>query len=397
VKTIKVVVIGAGSRNFGRKTIVDLLSSDKLKETDLTVGLVDVNETALDRMLRFTQIINEYHNSHAKIEATTDRHQALKSADYVIAAVASKRYELWDRDFYLPFSFGFKQTLGENGGSGAAFHMLTSIRFVGLCNAGFATLEKVAQILGRQMAEIDLDIGGLNHFHWLLNVRDKATGKDLYPMLRRMIAQSDVDLGPFTKIMYETFNILPFPAGIHIGEYVQFAYEITGPYFHDPVWTRWRNKMLGLNNNEIDRIQQVVDGKEPISEKLAKSSNGLPVRIICGIEFNLKSQDLFVNIPNDDFAISNLPEDAIVEIKAMTDMKGVHPIKVGPLPEAIAAMCRIQISIQKLLVDAYAQHSKKLLLQALVIDPTVDSIPRAQKLVDKMLSTQKEFLPELQD
>jgi alpha-galactosidase len=435
VKKIKIVVIGAGSRNFGRKTIVDLLSSDELKETDLTVSLVDVDETALNRMFRFAQMVKEYRDSSAEIEATTDRRQALKGADYVITAVARKRYELWDRDFFLPFSFGFKHNLGENGGPGAAFHtlrslhlmipiardmeelcpdalfltytnpvsrvcmgleMLTSIRFVGLCNAGFATLEKVAQILDRQMADIEIDIGGFNHFHWLINVRDKATGKDLYPELRRRIAQSDVDLGPFTRMMYETFGILPFPADVHIGEYVQFAYEVTGPYFHDPVLTRWRNKMLGLDYGEVDLIQRVVEGKEPISE-LAKSSDSLPIRIICDIEFDRKSQDLFVNVPNEDFAIPNLPEDAIVEIRAMTDARGVHPMKVGPLPEAIAAMCRTQISIQKLMVEAYAQRSKKLLLQALAIDPTVDSIPRAQKLVDKMLSTQKGFLPDLED
>ncbi|HID96561.1 MAG TPA: hypothetical protein EYP53_10985 [Candidatus Latescibacteria bacterium] len=89
-------------------------------------------------------------------------------------------------------------------------------------------------------------------------------------------------------------------------------------------------------------------------------------------------------------------QDAIVEIPARGDGNGLHAIKVGPLPEAIAAMCRKQISIQKLLVEAYRERSKKLLLQALLIDPVVDNIERAEKMIEEMLRIEADFLPTFQ-
>jgi len=435
---IKVAVIGAGSASFGRGAIADLLSSEELKETDLTVNLVDIDESALNRMFRFAKLVKQYRHSNANIEATTDRCEALKGANYVITAVARRRYELWDRDFYTPFTFGFKHVFGENGGPGAAFHtmrslnlmvpiakdmekicpdallinytnpesrvcmgvkMLTKVRAVGLCHGAFATHAKVAEILGRQKEAIDITIGGLNHFHWVLEIRDKATGKDLHPEFRRRMSELDVDLEPLTRAMYETFSLLPFPVDDHIGEYVSFAYDITGP-----LWTIWMRKMVeyerrtyGVVMTRIERIQRVVEGKEPLTEDLARPSGELAVPIICDIEFDRKRRELSVNIPNDGSAVSNLPEDAIVEIPALVDAKGLHPVKVGPLPEPIAAICRTQITIQKLLVEAYAKRSKKLLLQALAIDPVVDSIPRAQKLMDEMLRIESDYLPEFED
>jgi len=453
LKKIRVVLIGAGSRSFGRGAIADLLSSKELRDTNLTISLVDIDESALDRMFRFAQQLKEYRNSNAEIEATTDRCEALKGANHVITAVAIRRAELWERDFYTPLSFGFKHVEGETAGPGAAFHtlrslnlmipiardmekicpeallinytnpesrvclgvnMLTNIRVVGLCHGAFATLNKVAQILGRRREQIDIIIAGINHFHWVLEIHDKTTGEDLHPEFHRGIKKSNVEVEPLAKIMYETFGLLPFPVDNHIGEYVQFAYDVTGPLY------RWGSGDLSYKprpeereksieylkstygdvileeHPPVERVQRVAEGKEPMTEQLAHPSGELGVPIICDIEFDRKRQELSVNIPNDDYAISNLPEDAIVEIPAVVDANGIHPVKVGPLPEPIAAMCRKQISIQKLLVEAYAQRSKKLLLQAIAIDPTVESIPRAKRLIDLMLRIQSDFIPEFQ-
>jgi len=57
-------------------------------------------------------------------------------------------------------------------------------------------------------------------------------------------------------------------------------------------------------------------------------------------------------------------------------------------------MCRLQISIQKLLVEAYRERSKELLLQALALEPTVDSVERAREFMEEMLAREKDYLPE---
>ena len=56
-------------------------------------------------------------------------------------------------------------------------------------------------------------------------------------------------------------------------------------------------------------------------------------------------------------------------------------------------MMRTQFSIISLLTEAYRSRSRKLLLQALLLDPTVNSITAASRMLDEMLVLQSDFLP----
>ena len=84
-----------------------------------------------------------------------------------------------------------------------------------------------------------------------------------------------------------------------------------------------------------------------------------------------------------------------VEVPAVGDSDGLHPREMEPLPEAIAALIRTQASIHQLLVEAYAEQSKRKLLQAILLDPTVDSYRRAVAMMDEMLALQRDILPPL--
>jgi alpha-galactosidase len=85
----------------------------------------------------------------------------------------------------------------------------------------------------------------------------------------------------------------------------------------------------------------------------------------------------------------------VVEVPATGSGGTLHAKQMEPLPEAIAAMLRTQGSINKLLVEAYAEQSKAKLLQAVLLDPTVPSYRRAVEMVDEMLCLQKDILPPL--
>ena len=78
---------------------------------------------------------------------------------------------------------------------------------------------------------------------------------------------------------------------------------------------------------------------------------------------------------------------------AFCDGQGIHPIAVGALPEGPAAFIRTQISIQRTVTEAYRTRSRNLLLQALLMDPVVDSVVEAGKLLDEMLELQRDYLP----
>ena len=429
--------MGAGSLSFGRGTIADLLDADRLnRQTELTVVLVDTDEQALERMHNFAQVLKDYRGASAHLEATTDRAEALPGADYVIIAVARQRLALWEQDFYMPLSHGFKHIYGENGGPGAAFHTLRSIHLtmpiirdvqrlcpqalvlnftnpesrvclaidrlteveaVGICHGPFATLSKAAEVLAKKPEQIELTVGGINHFHWVLGIRDATDGTDLYPRFAERMGQQTWGLGPLVRYFYDTFGLLTYPSESHPGEYVGFAYGLTGPKFEH--YRKWHVAWEQGTEDQLPHwqvIQQVADGEAAMTEELAETSGEVAIPIIEAIEFDTGDRIISANVPNSELSVANLPADAIVEVPATVDGQGLHPTKVGPLPEAIAAMCRLQISIQNLLVEAYRQRSKRLLLHALLLEPTIDNAHQAEQMMEEMLNRQAEFLPALQ-
>jgi alpha-galactosidase len=54
-------------------------------------------------------------------------------------------------------------------------------------------------------------------------------------------------------------------------------------------------------------------------------------------------------------------------------------------------------SIQQLLVEAYAERSRMKLLQAILLDPTVDSYKQAVEMMNEMIDLQQELLPKFMD
>lgn len=454
MKKLRVVIIGAGSADFGAGMITDLITSEELNEFDLTVALVDVDKLLLDRMLKFAQLIKEFCNSNIKIETSTNRKDVLSGANYVIASVAQKRWSLWEKDFYIPAAYGFRHIFGENGGPGAAFHTLrslklmipiakdmeklcsdamlinftnpesriclgisklTNIRAVGLCHGPMETLSRISEILGKTKNEIDLTIGGINHFHWALEIKDKKTGADLYPEIERRIKQFDWGIDTLTPLMYEFFGYIGYPVPSHPGEYVNFAHEISGPQFIKwglgEVSRKFNAKASDLDYvsegrsnhpsyellsiDKKDKINRIIEGKEPLTMDFVQPSREIAIPIICDIEFDRNRRELSANVVNENSAISNLPKDAIVEVPIQVNAEGVTPVRVGVLPEVIRGICNLQISIQNLLVEAYQKKSKKFLLQALIIDPLVDSAVRAQQMMETMLKLEADYLPEL--
>ena len=461
-KKMKVVVIGAGSADFGQGAVADWLIAGRMKEFDINMVLVDIDQEALDRMYKFSKVLKDYYKSNMKIEAIMDRSVALPGANYVITAVSRRRWDLWQKDFFIPAAYGFRQVFGENGGPGGCFHTLrslnlmvpiakdmekycpdalllnytnpesrvclavsklTKIRNVGLCHGPMETLGILSEILEMPEDDIEMTAAGINHFHWVLRIKNKKTGQDLYPILDEKLKTYKWDpADPLSAVLYDLFGLFPFPAPTHPDEYMNFAKDIGGPGFIywgigqisrnlNAKWDDLNYIIEGISNrpsyelwsnHQVERINKVLSGELPLSDKdlllkkdLTEPSRELAIPIIYGIEFNLNNREIGANVMNKGQAISNLREDMIVEVPIIINSEGIHPEKVGPLPSAIAGMCSIQSYIQDLLVEAYAKKSKKALLQAILLDPFVDDISRAKKMMETMLKLEEEFLPEL--
>jgi alpha-galactosidase len=100
-----------------------------------------------------------------------------------------------------------------------------------------------------------------------------------------------------------------------------------------------------------------------------------------------------LNLMNDGL-ITNLPQDVFVEVPAVVDASGIYGLGIGALPQPLAAFCRRDIDQMLLTVEAGARGDRNLVLQAMLLDPVIDSVRAAEKLLDAMLRAQQAYLPQ---
>jgi alpha-galactosidase len=117
------------------------------------------------------------------------------------------------------------------------------------------------------------------------------------------------------------------------------------------------------------------------------------IPIIESITTNKKLYISAVNIANDGL-ISNLSEDIILENSAYFDKNGYHGVKIGNIPKDLAAILRIEATVQDLCVEAILKRSKNLAISCLALDPNVGSFKIAEQIFNGMYILQKEFLPK---
>ena len=94
---------------------------------------------------------------------------------------------------------------------------------------------KYWEILGKVMKQaeekIDIKAAGLNHFTWMLDIREKNSGEDLYPFIAEAWKRADPKVEPLTRRVFEAFGCMPVPGDEHLDEYL--------PWCSDPLTKPW--------------------------------------------------------------------------------------------------------------------------------------------------------------
>jgi alpha-galactosidase len=430
-KGAKIIIIGAGSRSFGRCQIIDILQHKEFHNSSLTLTLVDIEPKALELMHHLAERINKHLGAGVTIESTMDRRKALRGATYVMTAVTLNRYDLWEQDYRIPRALGFNHVYGENGGPGALFHTLrnleiimpicadieklcpdalllnftnpearilhaishlTKVRAVGICHGFYDGQRPICRYLGKKPEELEIISAGMNHFYCILKVIDRKTGKDLKAELcKRVLADPKAET--LFKKLIEHFGVFTYPSHHHFGEYLSYG-DCTDngrwPYGKE---ARPVHKTPPSDPHDVP-LEDYANGKHPIDEKALAIHHEVSVPLICAIERNKPMVAEAVNVLNTNGYITNLPEHGVVEVPANVDGQGIHPLCVGDIPETWAAYIRTQYAIHQLTTQAHQTKRKELLVQALLLDPTCRSVQAAEQLVQDMLVFQKDFLPE---
>ena len=342
--------------------------------------------------------------------------------DFVINATAIDRNRLWKLDFDVPRKHGIRHTLGENGGPGGLFFTLRTLPLVfdiaremrelcpnalfinfsnpesriilalgkyspiaalGLCHGIFMGQNDVARIMALPPEQVEVWGAGINHFQCLLKIRDRTTGEDLYPVLRAKEAKYDSQFAPLTRRLFRAFGYWMTCSDEHLGEYLSYGWE-GGEKGYDFV----------ADERERIRFSQELEcvlatGSPPPQWLTPSGERGAAA--IGGIIHN-NNRVLESGIVFNRSIIPNLPAEAAVEVPVMTDADGIHPISLGPLPDPIAKLLTMQVNVQQLAVEAAVHASKEIALQALLIDPVVNSAKAAERILDELWEINRPYI-----
>jgi len=424
----RIVLVGAGSTSFGLSMFTDIYHSDLLDGS--TIVLHDINQDKLKIIFELLEVENELIGNKFNLEYTTERTEAFKNADFIISSIEiGDRMKLWRDDYETPRKYGSTQVLGECGGPGGSLHAFRiipsiieivkdaericpnaffinfsnpmsrvclaikratkNLKFVGLCHQIGALYLHLPPMLGIKLPEMKIMPYGLNHFGFIMGLEEIATGKDLMPDFNSNILdyftkwEDRFEFSTLTLEIYKRFGWFPYVGDNHLAEYLQFGEEFTKT--QDMI--DWIDRTEDFNQAIYKKLMRYYNrlkkGRYPKKGMLRWKSGEEAIPIIESI---IKDDNVYhtaVNIPNDKI-IENLPQDLILECPATVNKNGVHGIKRGKLPKNIAALLRIEASVQDICVDAILNKSKEQAIIALAIDPNLGSFEKAEEIFKEM-------------
>lgn len=440
----KICIIGAGSAIFSLNLIKDICVNKHFE--NCTVSLMDVNEARLDAIynlcIRYAQELGEKLN----VVKTTDRREAMRDADFVLNVALDyghDRYKvgikvayangyrfggslhvLHDEAFYINF---YQLRLMESilqdvlaicpnawyimvanpvqGGVTYLQRKYKNAKIIGMCH-GYTGVYTLTDAMGMDRKDVSYEISGVNHFIWLTSFRYQ--GKNAYPLLDQWlkmhhgkivenaeeiekIGLKADEISPKAIDLYKRYGLFP------IGDTASSGGGAWGWEYHVDTQTetqygsqpyKWYEKYFAEGEQNVQKIRRVTeDHSVKVSEVFSTMPSDEPmIPLIEGLAFDTANK-VVVNILNDGGYMKGLPTDYEVEIAAIVDKHGVHPIHNNGLPKPIMAhLLRDRIASVEMELAAFENHSRELLVDLVLMDPWTKTRRQAERLIHDIMA-----------
>ena len=439
---MKITFMGAGSTVFAKNVLGDCMCIDSLKDCD--IALYDIDKKRVFESKGLLDAIREKKGGKGTITCYVgpeQRRDALRDATFVVNAIQVGGYDPSTIiDFEIPKKYGLRQTIGDTLGIGGIMRALrtipvmddfardmaevcpnalflnytnpmamlsgymqryTPIKTVGLCHSVQACSYWLLKNLGMEdklEGRKEL-IAGINHMGWLLEIRDK-NGVDLYPAIKAKInelfADPNYKSGDMVRYDYvRNFGYYCTESSEHNAEYNPFYIKRNYPEliekFNIPL-DEYPRRCVNLIKKWETQYAELTGENAPEHTL----SGEYAAHIIAAIVED-KPYKIGGNVLNTGPLISNLPEEACVEVPCLLDGQGIHPCYVGALPVQCAAMNMTNINVQLLTIEAAVTKKREHIYQAAMLDPRCAAeldIDTIKKMVDDLIEAHGDYLPK---
>ncbi len=438
-KTYAVTIAGGGS-TYTPGIVLTLLSKRDIFPIS-RITLYDNDAERQEILAKACAIVIKEEAPEVAFNYTTDPEVAFSGIDFVLAQIRVGKYAMREKDEKIPLKYGVvgQETCGPGGiayglrSIGGVIEILDYMekyspnawmlnysnpaaivaeatrrlrpdsRIINICDMPIALMDIMAQMCGLKDHK-DLEIGyyGLNHFGWWTHIFDHE-GNDLMPTIKANMAENGYagkDSGlEFVDASWDsTFrkakdvyaldpNTIP---NTYLKYYLFSDYVVAHT---DPNHTRTDEVREG-------REKRVFTTARNIAEKgTARGFNLKPdthaeyiVDLARALAENTREHFTLI-VPNDG-AVSNFDSTAMVEIPCIVGANGFEKINQGSIPQFQKGLMEQQVSVEKLAVSAWIDHSYQELWQALTLSKTVPSASVAKQILDELIEANKDFWPE---
>jgi len=427
---VKVAVVGAGSYVFGLSVLAQALLEHRLEGVEL--ALMDVNARVLAAMAAVGRRMARDSGGHCQITTHPDWSSALDGADFVLCSAAREMQKRWAMDCDIIDRFLPGHSVTEFGGIAGISYSLRQIALisdladamkrlcpnawlltssnplprvcqaahekgvptVGFCSASLGGLGSLWRLYHGQdlrfpftaaLAEWDFAASGVNHFTWLLEFRDRATGRDLLEDLRRRLSEGGSTGNPLSERLARETGFFPLP---HQGHYLDFITPHgPPPPRHEPYHgtSAEREERLGL-------LRQAASGEQPWPGLLDQPAWERPIDLVTAMAFGERASFTSLNLVNAG-QVPNLPANVFVETPATADGPQGPVPRTLPLPETVVPYCEHAARVTDAIVRAAEKRSRRLLHHAVELDPTIMDKAAGLRAIDACLEAHADVLP----
>ncbi|MFH1615036.1 MAG: hypothetical protein ABIG61_08135 [Planctomycetota bacterium] len=440
---MKITLIGGGSVGWTPILASSLLTHSKFFD-GAELCLMDINQTALDNVIKVCSQLNSQADIKLKFTTTTDMADALRGADYVAIALAIGGMDATEQDHLIGRKYGFTNLKGHDIGAAGFSRTLrhvafmvnaarlmekycpkamvlnltnpliantwsinnySSIKAYGFCHGVIGYLEAILPLMGaKSIEEASFVTAGVDHCSWLLKLI--VNGRDGLEILRENniiekaykrenVAQIDdpfagIEEQKLRFIVWDMLGYLPGIGDMHICEFF-------GQFLKDKETVKyWQLEYDRAKLEREGRIQaakeqeETLKGKKPV--RLIKS-NEIIARVIAA----LSGHDNFISVLNapNTGQISNLPYGSIVETNCTVNSAGIQPITVGPLPDILDSIVRPVLLHEKLYMEAAYEWNKSKAIAALSTDPIVNDFRKTKQMVEEYFQMNQQVLESI--
>ena len=372
---------------------------------------------------------------------TTDPETAFTDVDFVMAHIRVGKYAMREKDEKIPLRHG---VLGQEtcGPGGIAYGMRSiggvielvdfmekyspnawmlnysnpaaivaeatrrlrpNSKILNICDMPIGIEIRMAEMLGlKSRKDMVIRYFGLNHFGWWTDIRDKE-GNDLMPALREKVAKIGYNVeieGENTEASWnDTFtkarDVFAIDPTTMPNTYLKYYFFPDYVVEHsDPNHTRANEVMEGREKFVFGECRAIAEKGTAKDSKLHVDDHAsYIVDLARAIAYDTKERMLL--IVENDGAISNFDPTAMVEVPCIVGSNGPEKIVQGKIPQFQKGLMEQQVSVEKLVVEAWIEGSYQKLWQAITLSRTVPSASVAKAILDDLIEANKDFWPVL--